>query len=262
VEEPDVDQRPADVEAVELEDFTNSIGMKFKLIPAGEFMMGSPEDEIGHEDDETQHRVRITKPYYLGVMEVTQGQWEKVMGTRPWEGEKFTKSGPEYAVSFVNWDDAGKFCQNLSEKEGREYRLPTEAEWEYACRAGTTTRFSFGGNYDFSDLGSYAWNDGNDWTNDDENYTHEVGLKLPNAWGLYDMHGNVSEWCQDWYSDNYYENSQVDNPAGLPSGLRRVCRGGRAHGFAWNCRSANRPSDTPGIRYHVLGFRVALDPAE
>ena len=126
---------------------TNSVGMKLKLIPAGEFMMGSPADEEG-----PVHRVRITKPYYLGIHEVTQGQFEEVMGTSPWKGQSAVKEGAGYAASYVSWDDAVEFCKKLSAKEGREYRLPTEAEWEYACRAGSGTRYSFGD--DESGLGS------------------------------------------------------------------------------------------------------------
>lgn len=140
-------------------EITNSIGMKLKLIPAGEFLMGSPEDDKYRSPNEQEHCVRITKPYYQGTTEVTQGQWEKVMGNRPWSGELFVKEGSDNAATHVRWDDAVEFCKKLSAQEGRTYLLPTEAEWEYACRAGTTTVYSFGD--DSSSLGSYAWFDGN-----------------------------------------------------------------------------------------------------
>ena len=171
---------------------TNSIGMKLRLIPAGEFMMGSPGTESGREDDETQHRVSITKPFYLGVTEVTQEQYQKVMGTNP----SYFK-GPQNPVETVSWADAVEFCRKLSampaeKTAGHVYRLPTEAEWEYACRAGTTTAYSFGD--DASRLGDYGWFGGNS-----DSKTHQVGEKKPNAWGLYDMHGGVYEWCQDRY---------------------------------------------------------------
>ncbi len=229
------------------QDITNSIGMKLKFIPAGEFMMSSPGDEEDRYDWEGPiHRVRITKPYYLGVYEVTQGQWEKLMGTRPWEGEVYVKSGSEHAVSYVSWYDAAAFCGKLSLKEGRSYRLPTEAEWEYACRAGSSTRYCFGDKD--SGLGSYAWYGANAY-GVGERHSHGVGLKRANALGLYDMHGNVWEWCQDLY--------------GPTSGSDRVFRGGGWAFFPTNCRSASRDRSTPDDRgAGVLGFRVALVPAE
>jgi formylglycine-generating enzyme required for sulfatase activity len=208
----------------------NSIGMKLTLIPAGEFQMGSPDSEPDRtlaspylpHDDETQHLVKISKPFYLGVYEVTQQQYEKVMGTRPWQGEEYVKEGPDYPAVDVIHDDAVEFCRRLSKQEGVEYRLPTEAEWEYACRAGTTTAYSFGD--DESKLGQYAWYDKNAWHIGEE-YAHRVGQKLPNPWGLYDMHGNVWERCQDWYGP-YGSEKVVSDPAGPAEGGRRVLRGG------------------------------------
>ena len=154
-------------------DFTNRIAMKFKLIPAGEFMMGSPESEKFRYDDEGPvHRVKLTKPFYLGVHEVTQGEFEKVMGTSPWKGKNFVKEGSDYPASYISWDDAVEFCKKLSAKEGRTYRLPTEAEWEYACRAGSKTAHSFGA--DSSKLGAYAWCNDNT-AKIGEYYAHLVG---------------------------------------------------------------------------------------
>ena len=187
----------------------NSISMKLRLIPPGEFMMGSPESEADRYDDETQHQVRITKPFYLSATDVTQSQYQQVMGNNPshWKGAN-------KPVDMVSWNEAVEFCRKLSAQEGAEYRLPTEAEWEYACRAGPTTAYSFGDNV--SQLGKYAW-----YENNSGNTTRAVGAKLPNAWGLHDMHGNVWEWCQDWHGA--YESLQVvSDPTGVTSGSRRV----------------------------------------
>ena len=229
---------------------TNNIGMKFKLIPAGEFMMGSPDDDSGKTDYETpQHLVRITKPFYLGIHEVTQEQYEKVMDKNP---SKF--KGSSLPVEQVSWEDVTEFCKKLSEMdEEYDYRLPTEAEWEYACRAGTTTIYSCGDKWD----PSYAWFDSNS-----SGKTHPVGLKQPNAWGLHDMHGNVFEWCQDWYDGAYYKSSPSDDPAGPATGSGRVLRGGGWNGAAGRCRSAFRYRFAPVNHGIDLGFRVAQVPAE
>ena len=206
----------------------NSIGMKLKYIPPGEFCMGSPEDEEGRWSDETQHLVRLTKALYMGVTEVTQAHWVEIMRTRPWSpgspvkayGKGSVKDGDNYPAVIVSWNDAVEFCRKLSEREGRKYRLPTEAEWEYACRAGTKTRFSFGN--DAKRLGDHAWFGGN------APGAHVVAQKKPNPWGLFDMHGNVWEWCSDRHSKYYYSRSPEIDPQ-RPSdsiGLSRVLRGG------------------------------------
>jgi WD40 repeat protein len=234
----------------------NSIGMKLRLIPAGEFMMGSPETESGRFDDETQHRVSITKPFYMGVTEVTQEQYQKVMGTNP---SKFKR--PQNPVETVSWTEAVEFCRKLrampAEKtKGYEYRLPTEAEWEYACRSGTTTAYGFGD--DASRLGDYGWFDGNPGSKIaviQRLAIHPVGEKKPNAWGLYDMHGNVIEWCQDRYGA--YPSGSVTDPTGARSGSLRVYRGGSWFSFTRHCRSAYRGRITPKkYRAFNLGFRV------
>ncbi len=228
---------PTPVEDMELPESTNSIGMKFKLIPAGTFTMG--------EGDEA-HEVTLTKPFNMGIHEVTQAQYEKVMGVNP---SKF--KGANNPVEQVTWYQAIEFCRKLRELPaekavGNFYRLPTEAEWEYACRAGTTTRYSFGD--DDADSGQYAWYVGNSGSK-----THPVGGKKPNAWGLYDMHGNVIEWCQDWRGD--YPSGSVTNPSGATSGFSRVMRGG-----SWDenhyCQSAFRLSYPPSERSLFIGFRV------
>ena len=272
-EEPEAGSAIKKAESLSLpKEITNSISMKLKLIPAGEFMMGSPESEKDRNDDEKQHRVRITKPYYLGVHEVTQGQWKKVMGTEPWSGKEYVKEGSDYAASYVSWKAAQEFCKKLNSElvrapatgsssppRGYRYALPTEAQWEYACRAGTKTAYSFGN--DSSDLGKYAWYRGNVY-DIDEKYAHRVGLKRSNAWGLYDMHGNVWEWCSDWYANGYSANAPTDDPTGPSSGSDRVYRGGSWINNAGYCRSANRRRYSPGFRFNYLGFRIALVRSE
>jgi formylglycine-generating enzyme required for sulfatase activity len=227
---------------------TNSIGVNLRLLPAGTFMMG----DAGGEPNNKPHRVTLTKPFYMGVHEVTNAQWKQVMGSVPsnWKDD-------DHPVEMVSWMDAVEFCGKLSalpaeRKAGRAYRLPTEAEWEYACRAGTTTKYSFGD--DEKLLGDYGWFPGNSGRR-----THPVGLKKPNAWGLYDMHGNVWEWCSDWSGD--YPDGEVTNPHGPSLGSYRANRGG---GWSFNagiCRSALRDGGFPSYRFDDLGFRLALSPS-
>ena len=232
-------------------EITNSIGMKFRLIPAGKFLMGSPEDEGDRYDDETQHRVDISHDFYLGKFEVTQRQWKSLMGTEPWKGKGLAGEGDDHAASHVSWNDAVEFCKILSEREGSEYRLPSEAEWEYACRGGTKTAFSFG--EDASELVKHAWFEKNS-TLVGEKHAHEVGEKRGNSFGLHDMHGNVWEWCADWYGE--YANSPVRDPKGLDDGSDRVYRGGGWDSSPQRCRCSSRDGDWLGIRSGVLGFRV------
>ena len=201
-------------------EITNSIGMKLVLVPKGTFMMGSPESEEGRQKDETQHEVTISKDYYLGVYEVTQAQYEKVMGKNPsyFQGAKVGNENADLPVENVSWDDTVEFCKKLSDlpeetKAGRLYRLPTEAEWEYACRAGSKTIYSFDDEEGL--LHEYGWFDRNS-----SDRTHTVGLLEPNAWGLYDVHGNVWEWCSDRYGD--YPKGAVSDPSG-PKRARTAC---------------------------------------
>ena len=253
----------------------NTIGMSFKLIPAGEFMMGSPESEEGRydDDDEAQRAVKIPSAFSIGVYQVTQSEYESVIGSNP---SRF--KGDNKPVDSVSFDDVVAFCEKLSSlpaevAAGRVYRLPTEAEWEYACRAGTTTAYNFGD--DAQGLGKYAWfgdNSGNATidimalvkvaieSDDIAGYlaklhangctTHGVGEKLPNEWGLYDMHGNVWEWCSDSILD-------VDDDVG---GSFRVLRGGCWGLDAASCRSASRDMFDPTDRAYG-GFRLALSPS-
>jgi formylglycine-generating enzyme required for sulfatase activity len=242
----------------------NSIGMKLALIPAGAFPMGSTDsDPDALSDEKPQHRVRITQPFYLGVTEVTQGQYQAVMSENP---SQF-KGSDDLPVEQVSWLDAVRFCNKLSDREGRNpyyridgntvalaggdgYRLPTEAEWEYACRAGTTTRFSFGD--DEKELGRFAWYDANS-----NRRTHPVGERQPNAFGLYDMHGNVWEWCWDGYDSAYYKQSPANDPQGPGLAAYRVYRGGGWSLWPRYARSAHRNGNNPVYRYDYLGLRLA-----
>lgn len=233
-------------------EITNSIGMKLVLIPAGSFTMGSPEEDVGEIPFNTPHKVTISKSYHLGSYEVTQHEYEKVIGANPSHFK-----GAKNPVDTVNWEDAVSFCKRLSEMPnekaaGRSYRLPTEAEWEYACRAGSTTSYSSGDTEE--SLGGYAW-----FKENTGNKTHPVGEKKPNRWGLYDMHGNVSEWCQDWFAR--YPPSAVTDPRGPNRGTVRMLRGGGWDSDAAFCRTAFRNSGFPTFRTFNIGFRVALSPS-
>jgi len=239
----------------EIATFTLPGGAEIEMvwIEPGMLTVGSPSSESGRDSDEgPQHEVTIGEGLYLGKYELTQGQWESVMATRPWAEEECVLEHPDHPAVHISWNDMQEFIRRLNAAEGSEiYRLPTEAEWEYACRAGTTTRWSFGDNE--SQLGRYAWYDANAW-DVGEKYAHEVGTKLPNAWGLYDMHGNVWEWCQDWY-EAYTSSSQVD-PTGPSTGSHRVVRGGDFYYYARLVRSANRGYNSPGDRGYGLGARL------
>ena len=216
-------------------------------VPAGMFVMGSPGTEDGRFGSEVPHRVTLSQGYWLGRFEVTQAQWEAVMGNNP----SFYR-GSNHPVEQVSWEDVQGFIEKVNRSAGNSvYRLPTEAEWEYACRAGTTTRWSFGD--DETQLGDYAWYVDNAW-NTGLQYARPVGTKLPNPWGLYDVHGNVWEWCQDWYGD-YLIGAQID-PIGPASGWARVFRGGSFYDVARITRSATRNNYTPGDHFNYLGFRL------
>jgi formylglycine-generating enzyme required for sulfatase activity len=249
----------------------NSIGMQLVLVPEGEFSMGSPGSEPDRSHNETQHQVQITKPFYLGIYEVTQAEYEQVMRSNPshFNRKKVGQDTSRFPIENVSWKHATEFCGRLSElpderAAGRVYRLPTEAEWEYACRAGTDTATSFGDRLDSTQAnfdGNYPYNLAAKGPKLERMAT--VGSYRPNAWGLYDMHGNAQEWCQDWYDENYYKASPRSNPQGPSTPTeRRVARGG---GWWWSgehCRSACRLSWWPDKSDYIIGFRVAMIPPE
>jgi formylglycine-generating enzyme required for sulfatase activity len=245
------------------------LNLELVWIAPGDFLMGTPEQNLlvkwyyaarekltkkpnlraGDHDERPVTLVTLTQPFWLGRTAVTQGQYQAVMGTNP---SNFKAVGRDAPVEQVNWDDAMAFCQKLTDREkaagrlppGYAYTLPTEAQREYACRAGTTGDYA-------GDLDAMAW-----YFTDT---THPVGTKLPNAWGLYDMHGNVWEWCLNW--GGAYPGGEVTNPMGPPSGSYRVDRGGGWCSGAADCRSAFRDNNEPGSRLNFLGFRLALAPS-
>ncbi len=231
------------------------------FIPLGTFRMGSPTNEVDRYDWEgPQTAVTITRGFWMGKYEVTQGEYEAVMGSNP----SYFQGDTNRPVEQVNWDEARAYCEALTQREqaaGRIatnnlYRLPTEAEWEYACRGWTSTRFSYGDDPGYTNLANYAW-----YADNSDSTTHPVGLKLPNSWGLCDMHGNVWEWCQDWWSYSLPGGIAVD-PQGPATGLYRVIRGGDWYRYARFCRSAYRSNIYPDSRGDDIGFRVVLAPGQ
>ena len=223
----------------------NSLGMELVIIPPGKFTMGI----TANTGSEEQVGVTLTAPSWMGKTEVTQGEWEKVMGTTPWKGKPLVKKGPDYAATYVSWEDVQEFLKKLSQRDGDTYQLPTEAEWEWSCRAGTSSRFSFGDNH--SELDRYDWYGGFAKT---EQCAHEVGKKLANPFGLFDMHGNVNEWCEDV---QIYKLSGGNNPKVLTGGNDRVLRGGSWDSKPLYTRSAFRDGSTPDDRVSNIGFRIS-----
>jgi sulfatase modifying factor 1 len=310
--EPATAQKPAASAGVKI--FTNSVGMALVKIPAGEFMMGNLESDADLKkafplydperieklaDERPAHKVRIRRPFYLDVHEVTIGEFKQFVagahyqteserdGTGGWgyqpKIQYFEGRKPEYSwrnpgfkqldshpVVNVSWNDAVAFCDWLSRKEHKTYRLPTEAEWEYACRARTTTRFSVGDDpeslvkvanlYDLRTKKLFPqWEKYAVAGSDGFEFTAPAGSFQPNKFGLYDMHGNVWEWCSDWYSEDYYAHSPIDDPQGPAEGELKVRRGGSWHSWPLYMRSSFRNWNTPETRYVLLGFRVALN---
>jgi formylglycine-generating enzyme required for sulfatase activity len=239
-----------------LEVKTAKTGIMLRLVPGGSFTMGSPDHEEDRGDGETQHEVTLSKPFYCGKYEVTQGQWEQVMGSNP---SYFKNAGREAPVEKVSWEDCqvylGKLCQMEGVPKGT-YRLLTESEWEYACRAGTTTPFCYGDDLD-SSLANCDGNHpyGNGPKGEYRKTSVRVGRFRPNGFGLYDMHGNVWEWCQDWHGE--YPGGPTRDPLGPASGVNRVIRGGSWRHVARYCRSAIRDRLTPDDRFYNLGLRLA-----
>ena len=235
---------------------SNSLGMTFTPIPAGTFMMGSPDSELGRGSDETLHEVQLTG-FFMQTTEVTQGQWNAVMGSNP---SSFSNCGGDCPVDSISWDDAQGFINALNQMNEGTYRLPTEAEWEYAARAGSNTALANGDitviECDFdTNLDAMGWYCGNAGDT-----THPVAQKNANVWGLYDMHGNVYEWCQDWYGT--YPSTVVIDPVGPVSGSSRVLRGGSWNYDANYCRSAYRDSISPDYRSRYGGLRLVLSPSQ
>jgi uncharacterized protein (TIGR02996 family) len=234
----------------------DGVEMEMVLVPPGSFRMGSPEDEPSRCEDEHQHTVTLTRGFWLGIHPVTQPQWQAIMGDNP-----SAFPGDRRPVERTPWEDCQEFCARLRRRPGLPFRLPTEAEWEYACRAGTTTAFSFGNvvstdraNYD----GDFTWNDGPRGI--DRKQTTAIGTFAANPWGLYDMHGNVWEWCEDWYGP--YATGPVADPLGTDSASDdRVRRGGSWYDLPRHCRSAGRHKDVPRYRLAYTGCRLALDVA-
>jgi formylglycine-generating enzyme required for sulfatase activity len=215
-----------------------AIGAKFVLIPGGTFMIGAA----------AKHQVIISKPYYMQVTEVTQGQWLKVMGNNP---SMFNACGDDCPVENISWVDVQEFIRRLNQKEGiNKYRLPTEAEWEFACRAGSAVKDAPDVKVD--EFGDYAWYDANS-----DRKIHPVATKKPNTWGLYDMHGNVSEWCQDWYDD--YPEGQLIDPKGPSAGQHKVLRGGSWLGSIVTLSCSFRSEDYAVVRSNDIGFRLVRD---
>ncbi|MGD8368632.1 MAG: formylglycine-generating enzyme family protein [Desulfobacterales bacterium] len=234
----------------------NSVGMEFVLIKPGSFQMGSPEDEPGRFVGEIRHKVNLTKPFYMQTTEVTQAQWEALMGGNP---SSHKRCGENCPVEQVSWEDAQRFVRKLNQKEGTDkYRLPTEAEWEYACRAGSTTAIPNGTITNFQcnvddNLNEICWYCGNA-----QNLVHPVAGKKPNAWGLYDMLGNVQEWCRDWFGA--YPSDEVVDPTGPKKGTYRVMRGGAWFSPARDVRCASRFGSPAPYRFQHIGFRLAVSP--
>jgi formylglycine-generating enzyme required for sulfatase activity len=233
--------------------FTNSIGMKFVWIPPGSFLMGSSKEEGGRSDNENRHKVTLTKGFYMGLYTVTQEQWQAVMGNNP---SKF-KGENNLPVEMVSWDDCQEFIKNLREIDNKPYRLPTEAEWEYACRAGRTTPFNYGQTIS-TDQANYRGTEsyGNGKKGVYRKKLTPVGSFPPNAFGLYDMHGNVWQWCQDWLGD--YSQKDVVDPQGPEKGEKRVLRAGSWTTLPGDCRSAHRGRDESGGRTSRVGFRFCF----
>ncbi|MFP4029834.1 MAG: formylglycine-generating enzyme family protein [Candidatus Brocadiia bacterium] len=249
-----------------------SVKVKFVLIPAGRFTMGSEECPEGTKP---VHGVLITKPFYMAMTEVTQAQWRAVMGSSPWKGEKHEGDSTDVPANYITWEEAEKFCKKLSQSTGKPIKLPTEAQWEYACRAGSGSAYGFGD--DKSRLKEYGWffmNSGDQVLSEGTQWgpkkallewgcrARAVGQKKPNNWGLYDMHGNVCEWCRDWYDGDWYEKRTSTDPTGPKQGKFRVMRSGSWYLPGPNCRSARRAAFKPAESLFSSGFRPILSLSE
>jgi len=227
----------------------NTLGMTFRYIPAGTFVMGSPSDELGRNSDETQYTVTLSEPYYIQTTEVTQGQWKTVMGNNP---SSFGSCGLSCPVEYISWDDTKTFIATLNAMGEGAYTLPTEAQWEYAARAGSDKAFANGGISDIitdTNLDRMAW-----YANNSNSTSHAIAQKQANAWGLFDMHGNVWEWCGNWYGT--YPTTSVANPIGPLTGSEKALRGGGWNYNSGYCRSAKRSKIGTDYRHADIGLRL------
>jgi formylglycine-generating enzyme required for sulfatase activity len=246
---------PDGQEIISLTTTTSLPDFSFVLISPGTFIMGSPETELGRGEDELPHEVIITRGFFLQTTAVTQGQWKAMMGNNP---SRFSHKGDDHPVESVSWYDCQKFIERLNSSSEHIYRLPTEAEWEYACRSGKFFSCSEGEILElFCDhdpnLDAVGWYCGNS-----DRATHPAAQKKPNLWGIYDLHGNVLEWCQDWYGGTYPETPQTD-PTGPITGPGRVIRGGSWFSNAKSCRSAARFYWSPNAKSDFIGFRLVKE---
>jgi formylglycine-generating enzyme required for sulfatase activity len=243
----------------------NLLKLTFVWCPPGDFEMGTPDRMVGHLENENQVRVTLSRGFWMSQTEITQKHWEAVARTTPWKDDQSVEEGPEYPATHVGWQDCMEFCRKLTEQEqkagrlpiGWEYTLPTEAQWEYACRAGTTTIYTFGNGSDHEKgrFIDYVWG-GRLGDLESDPHTHPVGLKKANAWGFHDVHGNVWEWCRDFYGDRQ---SGGRDPSGPAIGTTRVIRGGSWNTVEFDCRSAHRVEADPALRNNETGFRIAAN---
>jgi formylglycine-generating enzyme required for sulfatase activity len=250
---------PPNTEDTETIMLPGNVPLEMVWIPAGTFMMGSPDSEQDRKSDEGPQHAVILSGFWMAKYELTKLQWFVVMGSAPWWGHADALNDLDSPAVYVSWNDAQAFITALNAYTGLTFRLPSEAEWEYACRAGTTTRFYWGDDPSYTVINDYAWCDENA-VEANEHYAHVVGTKLPNDFGLYDMSGNVWEWCQDWYSDTYYASGGPPwtNPVGPATGEYRVLRGGSYYDYGDPYRrSASRGTTTTTSTYAEFGFRLA-----
>ena len=237
------------LKVVGMKDWVSPSGMKFSLILPGAYIMGS---ENGEENERPPHQASIGRPFYIGTYVVTQRDWRELMGTEPWKGDPHVRDGDEYPAVNLSWYDAQRYLDRMSQQDkDNSYYLPTEEEWEYTARAGTNTEFSFG--EDERDMRFFGWY--RDITQNGEEYAHGVGKKRPNQWGLYDVHGNIWEWMDDWYYGSYSAQPKL-NP------MEKVLRGGGWDYPAYGARSAFRNHLLPTRSNYVIGFRLIRRPAQ
>ncbi|MBL8765445.1 MAG: formylglycine-generating enzyme family protein, partial [Phycisphaerae bacterium] len=243
--------------AVRTLELPGGVPLEMVWIPAGSFEMGqAPGERDAYPNKETpRHPVTLTRGFWMGKYEITKAQWQSVMGTSPWGGREQVSDDPASPAVYISWEAAQAFNEKLADHLNEDLRLPTEAEWEYACRAGTTTRFPWGDDLDYVEIDAHAWWRGTVPAGKDAS-AQPVGKKLPNPWGLHDMSGNVSEWCQDWHG--YYFDGESVDPAGPSFAAHRVLRGGGWTATGGRCRSSRRDHEEPKAEHSHIGFRVAM----